>query len=139
VVSSEGQLLRFAQSTVTPKGLPAGGMAGMRLGDGASVVTAGVVEPAVDAVVVTVSDAGALKVSAAADYPQKGRGGGGVRCQTFRKSESVLLTAAIGHPAPLAVGASGSVVEYPLERSRRDGPGNAVEAGVAAFGFLRSV
>jgi len=139
LVSSDAQLLRFNASAVTPKGLPAGGMGGMRLGAGASVFSAALFEPGDDAVLVTVSDAGSVKVSAAADYPQKGRGGGGVRCHTFKKGESSLVAAALGAPLPLALGPAGSVVEFPQTRSRRDGSGVSSETGITGFGFLRSV
>jgi DNA gyrase subunit A len=139
LVSSDAQLLRFPQNAVTPKGLPAGGMAGMRLNEGAYVIAAGVFEEGIDSVVVTVSDAGAVKVSTASEYPQKGRGGGGVRCHTFRKNESALTAVGIGSPAPVALGASGGVVEYPQARLRRDGSGTPTDTGVSGFGFLRSV
>ena len=139
LVSSDAQLLRFPQNVVTPKGLPAGGMAGMRLDEGAYVIAAGVFEEGIDSVVVTVSDAGAVKVSTASEYPQKGRGGGGVRCHTFRKNESALTAVGIGSPAPVALGASGGVVEYPQARLRRDGSGTPTDTGVSGFGFLRSV
>jgi DNA gyrase subunit A len=139
LVSSDAQLLRFPQNVVTPKGLPAGGMAGMRLNEGAYVIAAGVFEEGIDSVVVTVSDAGAVKVSTASEYPQKGRGGGGVRCHTFRKNESALTAVGIGSPAPVALGASGGVVEYPQARLRRDGSGTPTDTGVSGFGFLRSV
>ena len=139
LVSSDAQLLRFPQNVVTPKGLPAGGMAGMRLDEGAYVIAAGVFEEGIDSVVVTVSDAGAVKVSTASEYPQKGRGGGVVRCHTFRKNESALTAVGIGSPAPVALGASGGVVEYPQARLRRDGSGTPTDTGVSGFGFLRSV
>jgi DNA gyrase subunit A len=138
VVASNAQLLRFEAASVDPKGLPAGAMKGMKLTEGAEVVAAGVVPADADAVVVSVSDSGALKVSAAADFPQKGKGGGGVRCQTFRKNESRLTAAAVA-VSPVGVNASGAVVDFPLERVRRDGPGAVPESPVTGFGSLRRV
>lgn len=137
LVSSDAQLLRFPANVVATKGLPAGGMAGMRLAEQATVITAALLVPGADAVVATVSDAGALKVSAATDYPQKGRGTGGVRCQTFRKNEATLVAAAVADPAPIAVSSNGTIIDYAVERTRRDGPGAPLETGVAGFGSLR--
>jgi len=45
-VSSDGQLLRFPASAVRPQGRIAGGMAGIRLSPGASVIWFGAVDPA---------------------------------------------------------------------------------------------
>jgi DNA gyrase subunit A len=46
-VTSDAQLLRFTASSVRPQGRPAGGMAGVRLSDGASAIWFGAVGPAV--------------------------------------------------------------------------------------------
>jgi DNA gyrase subunit A len=137
MITSDAQLLRFAALSVTPKGLAAGGMAGIRLSEGTRVLAAAVLSPGRDAVIVTVSNTGSLKVSTATDYPQKGRGTGGVRCQTFRKNESELVAAMLDDPAPVAIAASGAVIDYPTERTRRDGSGTPLETGIAGFGALR--
>src|SRR5690606_16077318 len=55
LVSSDAQLLHFPAAAVRPQGRPAGGMAGMKLGPGATVISFNVVTPGEDAVVVTVS------------------------------------------------------------------------------------
>ncbi|MGL4257417.1 MAG: DNA gyrase subunit A, partial [Microbacterium sp.] len=58
-VASDAQLLRFDASSVRPQGRSAGGMAGIRLSDGAEVITFTVVAAsAFDAVVVTVAGSG---------------------------------------------------------------------------------
>lgn len=139
LVTSDAQLLRFPAKMVATKGLPAGGMAGIRLAAKAFVASAGLVDAASSAVVVTVSDSGALKVSLASEYPAKGRGTGGVRCQTFRKNESHLTAAAVGFPVPVALSSSGTPVTFKDDRTRRDGPGVAQSTGIAGFGFLRSI
>ncbi|HXP58021.1 MAG TPA: DNA gyrase subunit A, partial [Streptosporangiaceae bacterium] len=56
-IASDAQLLHFPASAVRPQGRSAGGMAGIRLASGASVVWFGAVDPAAagDAVVVTVA------------------------------------------------------------------------------------
>jgi DNA gyrase subunit A len=46
-ITSDAQLLRFAASSVRPQGRPAGGMAGIRLSDGASAIWFSAIGPAV--------------------------------------------------------------------------------------------
>ncbi|HEX7164527.1 MAG TPA: DNA topoisomerase IV subunit A [Trebonia sp.] len=46
-ITSDAQLLRFAAGSVRPQGRPAGGMAGIRLSDGASAIWFGAIGPAV--------------------------------------------------------------------------------------------
>jgi DNA gyrase subunit A len=95
-VTSDAQLLRFAASNVRPQGIGAGGMAGVRLSDGARVIGFSVVTDAQrdDAVVVTIAEPpsdealfadveGSAKLTPLAEYPAKGRGTGGVRAQRF--------------------------------------------------------
>jgi len=97
-VTSDAQLLHFGADQVRPQGLPAGGMAGIKLGAGARVLFFGVVDPA-SAEVVTVSgssatiagtDPGRAKVSSFAEFPGKGRATGGVRAHAFLKGEDAL-------------------------------------------------
>ena len=155
-ITSDAQLLRFPASSVRPQGRPAGGMAGIRLSAGASVVWFGAVSAAAaagepvgppgtysPAVVVTVAGrlgalpgtaAGSVKVTPLHEYPGKGRGTGGVRCQRFLKGEDALVMAWAG-PAP-AVGAteSGRPVELPDPVGRRDGSGESLRAQLAVVG-----
>lgn len=139
LVSSAGQLLRFPASSVAPKGPGAGAMAGMRLPAGVRVVGASFAPPDVrDWVVVTVSDAGAAKVSAWEDFPAKGRGTAGVRAMTFRRGESEVAVAAVGGSELVAFGPSGAPVALPAERSRRDGPGVPGETAVSGLGRRRT-
>jgi DNA gyrase subunit A len=46
-ITSDAQLLRFAANSVRPQGRPAGGMAGVRLSDGATAIWFGAIGPAV--------------------------------------------------------------------------------------------
>jgi DNA gyrase subunit A len=155
-ITSDAQLLRFPASSVRPQGRAAGGMAGVRLSAGASVVWFGAVDAAAasgipsgppgtysPAVVITVAGrAGALPGAAAAsvkvtplhEYPGKGRATGGVRCHRFLKGEDALIAAWAG-PAP-AVGAtdSGSPVILPDPVGRRDGSGIALRRQLAVIG-----
>jgi DNA gyrase subunit A len=154
-VTSDAQLLRFAASSVRPQGRAAGGMAGVRLADGASVVWFGAVDAAAasgtpagapgtysPAVVVTVAGlagalpgaAGSVKVTPMHEFPAKGRATGGVRCHRFLKGEDALMMAWAG-PAP-AVGATedGSPVILPDPVGRRDGSGVALRRPLAVVG-----
>jgi len=155
-ITSDGQLLRFAASSVRPQGRAAGGMAGVRLSSGASVAWFGAVDASSaagtpsgppgtysPAVVVTVAGsagalpgarAGSVKVTPLHEFPGKGRATGGVRCHRFLKGEDMLVMAWAG-PAP-AVGAndSGAPVELPAPVGKRDGSGVALSRQLAVIG-----
>ncbi|MFC0861493.1 DNA topoisomerase (ATP-hydrolyzing) subunit A [Sphaerimonospora cavernae] len=142
-ITSDAQLLRFSASAVRPQGRPAGGMAGVRLNDGAKAIWFGAVDAARESRVVTVAGSstalpgtqmGAGKVSDYADFPPKGRATGGVRAQRFLKGEDVLLHAWAG-PAPAkAASPTGKPVPLPEELGRRDGSGERLVHAVAAIG-----
>ncbi|GAB2837642.1 DNA topoisomerase (ATP-hydrolyzing) subunit A [Microbacterium insulae] len=142
-VASDAQLLRFDASSVRPQGRAAGGMAGIRLSDGAEVIAFTVVgASAFDAVVVTVAgsagalagtDAGTAKVSAFSEFPAKGRATGGVRAQRFLKGEDVLTHAWVGSD-PRAVGADGSVRALPEPGAKRDASGTPLDSVIGAIG-----
>ncbi|HEU4568245.1 MAG TPA: DNA gyrase C-terminal beta-propeller domain-containing protein, partial [Marmoricola sp.] len=132
-VTSDAQLLHFGADKVRPQGRAGGGIAGVKLADGAHVVWFGALEPA-DAVVVTVAgsstalpgtEAGTVKVTPFAEYPGKGRATGGVRCHRFLKGEDELILAWAGPAPALAAAASGAPVDLPEPVARRDGSGVA--------------
>ena len=142
-VTSDAQLLRFPASSVRPQGRAAGGMSGIRLSPGASVVFFGAVDPASDAVVVTssgTSDAlpgtqpGAIKVTPYAEYPAKGRGTGGVRAHRFLRGEDALVLAWVGAQPARASGAAGVALELPEASGRRDGSGTAYPSVIGGIG-----
>ncbi|RAY10878.1 DNA topoisomerase IV [Actinomadura craniellae] len=142
-ITDDAQLLRFAASIVRPQGRPAGGMAGIRLADGARVVWFGAIDPSRPSVVITISgaaealegmEAGGIKVADYADFPAKGRATGGVRAHRFLKGEDSLLLAWAG-PAPArAVSPAGKPVPLPAELGRRDGSGERLPTPIAALG-----
>ena len=141
-LSNDAQLLHFPASAVRPQGRSGGGMAGIKLGIGASVVYFGAVS-AMDAVVVTVSgtsralpgtDAGSVKVTGFGHYPAKGRATGGVRCHRFLKGEDALLLAWAGPAPAIAAATSGSPVPLPAADTRRDGSGTPSSQPIAAIG-----
>lgn len=140
-VTSEAQLLRYPASQVRPQGRPAGGMAGVKLAEGAKVIAFAAVDPASEAMVFTVAGShGTLDDSVATakltpfdQYPRKGRATGGVRCQRFLKGEDVLIQAWVG-PAPVrGADAKGTPVEMPEVDPRRDGSGMPLLKSVAAL------
>ncbi|SNS56452.1 DNA gyrase subunit A [Streptosporangium subroseum] len=142
-VTSEAQLLRYPASIVRPQGRPAGGMAGVRLDNDATVIWFGVVDPARESQVVTIAGSstalpgtqiGGAKISDFTEYPAKGRGTGGVRVQRFLKGEDVLLLAWVGPGPARAVSAVGKPVPLPEELGRRDGSGVRLTHTVAAVG-----
>ncbi|MGW8557739.1 DNA gyrase/topoisomerase IV subunit A [Streptomyces tubercidicus] len=140
-ITNEAQLLRYPASQVRPQGRPAGGMTGIKLGEGAKVISFAAVDPATDAMVFTVAGShGTLDDSVATakltpfdQYPRKGRATGGVRCQRFLKGED-CLTRAWTVPAPVrAADAKGTPVELPEVDPRRDGSGVPLTKPVAAM------
>ncbi|MBT1664611.1 DNA gyrase/topoisomerase IV subunit A [Curtobacterium flaccumfaciens] len=142
-ISSNAQLLRFPASVVRAQGLPAGGVAGMALGDGASVIWFGSVARSDDAVVATVSttstalpgtDAGRAKVSALSEFPAKGRATQGVRAHAFLKGEDGLTVGWAGIAPPHAVGTDGAARTLPDWLSKRDGSGAPLEAVIGSIG-----
>ncbi|MDO9396362.1 MAG: DNA gyrase C-terminal beta-propeller domain-containing protein, partial [Herbiconiux sp.] len=147
-ITSDAQLLRFFQASVRPQGLAAGGMAGINLGQGASVLWFGSVPDGDDAVVVTVAggdsalpgmDAGSGKVSEFAEFPPKGRATGGVRAHRFLKGEDVLTAAWAGRAPALAVGADGAARTLPEVGAKRDASGVPLSGPIGSIGAARRV
>lgn len=140
-ITSDAQLLRFAAKSVRPQGRSAGGMAGIKLGAGASVTWFGVVDPARDGLVVTSAgtsgalpgtQSGSLKVTPYAEYPPKGRATGGVRCHRFLKGEDTLVLAFAGNLPVRAAADNGVAIELPPADGRRDGSGSPTSTVIAA-------
>ena len=155
-ISSDSSLLTFDAKNVRPQGRTAGGMAGIKLAEGAHVAAFNVVPAGKVAwtyeegengltsgsgsVVLTVagdSDAlpgtenGAAKVTPLEMYPTKGRATGGVRSQRFLKGQNTLILAWVG-PYPLHASTSaGSPVELPKPDMRRDGSGVDLASPIA--------
>lgn len=145
IVTSAAQLLRTPLDKIRPQGLAAQGMVGIKLTDGARVLTAAAVAPEQieDALVATVAtDREALpgtgltstKVSPLALYPVKGRGGQGVRAQRFLRGEDALALAWVGVGTPRAISADGHPLDLPDPDPRRDGSGSAVSGPIHAIG-----
>ena len=76
--SSDGKAVRFGEDSVRPMGRTATGVRGMRLSEGATVVSMVVVEDDGEGDILTVSENGFGKRTPIEDYPKKGRGTQGV-------------------------------------------------------------
>ncbi|MFG2465606.1 DNA topoisomerase (ATP-hydrolyzing) subunit A [Streptomyces canus] len=131
-ITDDAQLLRYQASHVRPQGRAAGGMAGIKLTEGAKVISFTAVDPAVDAVVFTVAGSrGTLddsvqttaKLTPFDQYPRKGRATGGVRCQRFLKGEDCLSLAWAGAVPARAAQKNGTPADLPEIDPRRDGSG----------------
>ncbi|WP_330460277.1 DNA topoisomerase IV subunit A [Streptomyces sp. NBC_00820] len=141
-ITDDAQLLRYQASQVRPQGRPAGGMAGVKLTEGAKVISFTAVDPAADAVVFTVAGSrGTLddsvqttaKLTPLDQYPRKGRATGGVRCQRFLKGEDCLALAWAGPVPARAAQKNGTPVELPDLDPRRDGSGTSLPGTVAVI------
>ncbi|MFE7215917.1 DNA topoisomerase (ATP-hydrolyzing) subunit A [Streptomyces sp. NPDC001698] len=139
-ITDDAQLLRYQASQVRPQGRAAGGMAGIKLTEGAKVISFTAVDPAADAIVFTVAGSrGTLddsvqttgKVTPFDQYPRKGRATGGVRCQRFLKGEDCLAFAWAGPTPVLAAQKNGSPAQLPEVDPRRDGSGVSLPKTVA--------
>ncbi|WP_405620040.1 DNA topoisomerase (ATP-hydrolyzing) subunit A [Streptomyces sp. NBC_00076] len=139
-ITDDAQLLRFQAAHVRPQGRPAGGMAGIKLVEGAKVISFTAVDPAVDAVVFTVAGSrGTLddsvqttaKLTPFDQYPRKGRATGGVRCQRFLKGEDCLSLAWAGATPAKAAQKNGTPADLPEMDPRRDGSGVSLGKTVA--------
>ncbi|MGP3982819.1 DNA gyrase/topoisomerase IV subunit A [Streptomyces sp. KR80] len=139
-ITDDAQLLRYPASQVRPQGRPAGGMAGVKVGSGAKVISFTAVDPAAEAVVFTVAGSrgtlvgttqGTAKLTPFDQYPRKGRATGGVRCQRFLKGEECLVLAWAGATPARAATANGSPADLPDMDPRRDGSGVSLAKAVA--------
>ncbi|RFU84422.1 DNA topoisomerase IV subunit A [Streptomyces triticagri] len=140
-ITDDAQLLRYQASQVRPQGRPAGGMAGVKLTQGAKVISFTAVDPGADAMVFTVAGSrGTLddsvqttaKITPFDQYPRKGRATGGVRCQRFLKGEDCLSFAWTGPVPARAAQRNGNPAELPEVDPRRDGSGVSLAKPVAA-------
>ncbi|QAY71253.1 DNA gyrase/topoisomerase IV subunit A [Xylanimonas protaetiae] len=144
-VASDSSLLHYAASAVRPQGRAGGGIAGISLAAGQTVVFFGAARAAVrpELAVVTVAGTegqlpgvggGSVKVTPYELYPGKGRATGGVRSHRFLKGEDRLVLAWVGEGPARAVGGAGQPVDLPAADHRRDGSGAPLAAPITAIG-----
>lgn len=126
LITDDAHLLTFGTSSVNPQGRTSAGVAGMRIASGANLLFASIATQ--DASVLTSTDMSS-KTTPLAEYPTKGRGTSGVRCQTLLKKETKLSIAAVAtgmHP----IDASGKDVI--VSEGKRDASGQTKKQ---AFGY----
>lgn len=135
-ITRSGKVLRADAGKVRAAGCRAGGVAGISVADGDSVIAFNAIpsSQAGDAVVVSLSDAGggliregAWKSTSLTEFNVKGRGTGGMAVRVNRKRESDLLFAGvtIGGSESVAVadGDGGVTVGLPVAASSRSSSG----------------
>ena len=142
LISSDAQALRFPADAVRPQGRSAGGMAGMRLAEGAEIIACcSVPGDDADAVIVTVAgsrsalpgtSALTAKVTALEDVPRKGRGTSGVRVHRFLRFEDMLVLGWAGAGPVRACAASGGPLDLPGTLAKRDASGSPLTGSVAS-------
>lgn len=138
-VTKNAQLLHYSASLVRPQGRTAGGMAGIKLGDGDQVIFFGAVNALSDeSVVVTIAQgtggATSAKITPLADFPAKGRATAGVRSHRFVKNETELGLAWAGPGPALASSEAGVARVLPTEFGKRDGSGVSLNQKVDIVG-----
>lgn len=79
IVSRKGKAIRFKEDDVRSMGRAAGGVIGIRLGDGDRVVEAGAIQDARKSKLLVVMENGLGKMSPVTEYRFQGRGGSGVK------------------------------------------------------------
>ena len=141
LITDSAQLLHFPASAVRPQGLPASGMTGISLPEGASVIWAGGSTPDT-AQVVTLSgsrsvlpgtEAQRIKMTPLSEFPAKGRATSGVRAHSFLKGEDLLLLAFVGHQ-PRMMTSNGKPCDVELLPTKRDASGVPLDVVVGAIG-----
>ena len=141
MVASDGQALRTPANGISIQGPGAGGVVGMKLKPGASLIAAGIVE--FGSAVVIVSDEGAIKATDVAEIPSKGRATGGVRTVKWRDFETTAAFAWVGRSQQLAAvvvdpldekKAESTPMPLSLELTRRDGLTASQESRVLLVG-----
>jgi DNA gyrase subunit A len=96
VVTAKGQSIRFSSDDVREMGRQAGGVRGIRLGSGDSLVGAGVVPKGVkDAQLLVLSSTGYGKKTKLSEYKTQGRGGSGIKTMSITAKTKQLVGATV--------------------------------------------
>ncbi len=143
IVASDGQVLRTSVDGVSVQGRNAGGVAGMKLRDGAKVVAAGPILG--DDVIITVTDRGTAKMTPTSEFESKGRGGGGVRITRFTDERALRYAYIGGAVGLLAIVGSDDAPTKPspdpvpvqLEPTKRDLVSTATDQPIIVAGPAR--
>jgi DNA gyrase subunit A len=96
LATSKGKAIRFAAKGVREMGRQAGGVRGIKLGSGDSIVGSGVVQKGVkDAELLVLSSTGYGKKTKLSEYKTQGRGGGGIKTMSITTKTKQLVGAAV--------------------------------------------
>jgi DNA gyrase subunit A len=120
LVTAAGKAIRFPEEEVRAMGLPAGGVAGIRLQEGDRVAGADVVRPRSDLLIMT--DSGHGKRSSLADFPVQGRAGQGVMAAKLSDTDRIVGAAVVQAPDQLAVVTSRGKARLIRARSVKSAP-----------------
>lgn len=137
-VTSEANLLLFDAKSVRPQGLPAAGMAGIKLDSARAICFAAVAETdflstaANNSQALGATDPGSAKVTPVVLYPKKGRATMGVRCQRFLKGEDQLYFAGFTSAEPRFLDGADLEIATPEVDNRRDGSGKPLGSYLAS-------
>lgn len=134
LLSSDSSLLTFPADKIRPQGAKGGGIAGIKLAAGQTVLAANLLtaEEVPFANVLTVTGQ-TVKLSPFKAYPAKGRATGGVRSHTMLKSENGLMAAYVGADI-VATDATGTKVVLPPVNAKRDASGSKSTEVPTIFG-----
>jgi DNA gyrase subunit A len=102
LVASDAQALRCPADSVPVQGRGAGGVAGMKLTGGATIVGAGAVDGQ-DDIVLTITDAQTAKVTDADEFPVRNRATAGLRATKLRGQERRIEWAYVGPESGLVL------------------------------------
>ena len=92
LVTGKGQAIRFAEKDVREMGRQAGGVRGMKLGSGDSIVGAGVVpQDAKSPELLVLSSTGYGKKTKLSEYKTQGRGGSGIKTMSITPKTKQLV------------------------------------------------
>jgi len=96
MTTAKGQSIRFLAEGVREMGRPAGGVRGMKLGSGDSIVGSSVIPKAdKDAELFVLSSTGYGKKTPLTEYKQQGRGGSGIKTMSITAKTKQLVGAAV--------------------------------------------
>jgi len=123
LVTEQGQSLRFRSKDVTSRSRQAGGMRGIRLGQGDRVCGLEMVEPNSKFQLLVVTANGYGKRTDVTEYPQQGRGGSGVRTTTVTDKTGPLAAARVihGDEELMVISSGGTVLRTTISSIRETG------------------
>jgi DNA gyrase subunit A len=133
LITAQGQVIRFAEDEVRAMGLPAGGIAGIKLqGDDRVIGGVALLAGQQSGDLALVASAGAGRRSPLADFPTKGRGTQGVTARLGART-GPIVSAFLVAPADkvllaLLSGATKTISGKNLALARRSNTGKAVTA-----------